>query len=250
MTFVFRPLRAVLLMVAAISLLTAPAARADEAGNVRKAVAAFLSVPETLVESVTRIPQGGLYEVLLNNGELFYTDKAVSFVVVGNIIDTKTRENLTRVRLDKLASIDFKSLPLEQAVKRVNGNGKRVIVTFEDPNCGFCKRLGKELQKVKDVSIYTFLYPILSDDSTAKSRHIWCAKDKAAAWVEWIVDGKAPKAAECDSKAIDLNVELGRKLRLTGTPVMFFANGERTVGYMDADSINRALASLPDKADK
>jgi thiol:disulfide interchange protein DsbC len=263
MPFTFRSLRAVflLLMIVTVSVIPeahaqttkarkgVPAAQFTE-DKVRKEVAAFLDVPESVVESVTRIPQGGLYEVVLNNGELFYTDNAVSFFILGNIIDARTRQNLTGERLDKLARIDFKSLPLEQAIKRVNGNGQRVIVTFEDPNCGYCKHLGKELQKVKNVTIYTFLYPVVSDDSTTKSRHIWCAKDKAAAWLAWIIDNKTPEARKCDSAAIDRNMELGKKLRMTGTPVLFFADGARIVGYRGATDLEQILAEISAEAGK
>jgi len=269
MVFASRPLLAVFLIPAIIAITAIPAAQADEVkkGNetkehkavapkhadeekIRKSVAAFLGVPESVVESVTRIPQGGLYEILLINGELFYADKKVSFLIFGTIFDTKTRRNLTNERLDKLASIDFKSLPMEQAFKRINGNGKRVIVTFEDPNCGYCKHLGKELQKVKDVTIYTFLYPILSGDSMTKSRHIWCAENNTAAWTAWIFDGKAPEARNCNSDVVDRNVELGRKLRMTGTPVIFFADGTRIAGYRDAPALEQALADVSAEAGK
>jgi thiol:disulfide interchange protein DsbC len=234
----------------AISLLLALAsgmASADEA-SVRREVEKYVGVP--VVESVSRLPHGGLYEVVLNSGELIYTDDAVSFIIDGRIIDTKTRRDITRARLEKLATIDFKSLPLEQAVKRTNGNGKRVVVTFEDPNCGYCKVLGQELEKVKDITIYTFLYPILSEDSATKSRDIWCAKDKAAAWLDWIVKDKTPKTAECDIAAIERNMLLGRKLRITGTPTLFFADGSRIGGYRDAAGIEETLAAIAGAAGK
>lgn len=229
--------------------LVVPSAFADEA-SVRKDVEAFIAAPMPVVETVTRIPQGGLYEILFVDGSLYYTDEAVSFFIEGRIIDTRTRQDITGVRLAKLAAIDFKTLPLARAVKRVNGNGKRVLATFEDPHCGFCKKLGQELQKVKDVTVYTFLYPILSPDSESMSRDIWCARDKAAAWVDWVVAGKTPKAAECDSSVIDSNVALGRKLRVTGTPTLFFADGSRVGGYLDAGALEQALETVGDEADK
>ncbi|MDR2925536.1 MAG: DsbC family protein [Azoarcus sp.] len=256
MTFAFRLFRIVFLLlpIVAVALFAGHEAQARKTGSaraekaaenkVRKGVAAFLEVPETVVESVRRIPQGNLYEVVLTNGELFYTDKSAGFFILGNIIDAKTQKNITAERLDKLARIDFKSLPLEQAVKRVNGNGQRVIVTFEDPDCGYCKHLGKELQKVKDVTLYTFLYPIISEDSMARSRHIWCAENKAAAWINWIVDGKAPEARNCDSSAVERNMELGGKLRVTGTPVLFFADGSRIGGYREAADLEQKLSEI------
>jgi hypothetical protein len=128
---------------------------------------------------------------VLKSGELLYTDANVSFIIDGSIIDAKTRKNVTQARMAQLMKIDFATLPLDQAIKQVRGNGKRVIASFEDPNCGYCKRLAKDLQSLKDATVYTFLYPILSPDSTEKSKNIWCAKDKAAAWNDWMVGGKA-----------------------------------------------------------
>lgn len=227
----------------------AGSASADEA-SVRKALEAFFAAPVPVVESVTRIPQGGLYEAVLINGQLFYTDETVSFIVDGRIIDTGTRRDLTEARLAKLSAIDFKTLPLDQAIKRANGNGKRVLATFEDPNCTYCKKLGQELQKVKDVTIYTFLVPILAQDSDVKSRNIWCAKDKSAVWRDWIISGKTPAEAKCDASAIDRNMELAKKLRVSGTPTLFFTDGTRIGGYRDAEGLEQALQEVAAKTGK
>jgi thiol:disulfide interchange protein DsbC len=236
------------------------AAHANEA-SVRKAVEAFFKAPTAVVDTVTRTRQAGLYEIVLVTGELIYTDEAVSFFIDGHIIDTRTRKDLTGARLEQLSAIDFKTLPLTQAIKRVNGNGKRILVTFEDPYCSYCKRMTEELQKVKDVSIYTFLFPILSPESAVKSRSIWCAKDPSAAWLAWIVDAKEPQSPDCDSSVIERNVALGRKLRINGTPTLFLADGTRIGGYREAGEVEHALAEVktdsktdtpdePAKADK
>lgn len=209
---------------------------------VKKGVEAFIGAQA--VESVKRTPYGELYEVVLKSGELIYTDAKTSFIVDGRIIDTKTRADVTRERLNQLSAIDFGSLPLDQAIKQVHGDGKRVLVTFEDPNCGYCKRLGKELVKMDNLTVYTFLYPILSPDSTEKSRNIWCAKDRAQTWRDWIVDGKTPPAAKCDSSVIDRNVALGQQLRINGTPTMFLADGSRIGGYLPAAELEKALSAV------
>ncbi|HNQ75275.1 MAG TPA: DsbC family protein [Pseudothauera hydrothermalis] len=209
---------------------------------VKKGVEAFIGAQA--VESVNRTPYGELYEVVLKSGELIYTDAKTSFIVDGRIIDTKTRADVTRERLNQLSAIDFASLPLDQAIKQVHGDGKRVLVTFEDPNCGYCKRLGKELVKMDNLTVYTFLYPILSPDSTEKSRNIWCAKDRAQTWRDWIVDGKTPPAAKCDSSVIDRNVALGQQLRINGTPTMFLADGSRIGGYLPAAELEKALSTV------
>ena len=207
--------------------------------DVRKQMEAFIGAPA--VESVTKTGYGGLYEVVLKNGQLVYTDATNSFILDGSIIETSSRQNITQARLNELSAIDFSSLPLDQAVKRVRGKGTRVIATFEDPNCGYCKRLGKELAEMDDVTVYTFLYPILSEDSAKKSDNIWCANDAAQAWTDWVVSGKVPTDAKCDTSAIARNVELGQSLRITGTPTIFLADGTRIGGYMPRVQLEQAI---------
>lgn len=213
-------------------------AQADEA-EVKKAMEAKLGAK---VESVTKSGYLGLYEVYAE-GSVFYTDEKMSAIIVGaQLIDGKTMKNVTEERLKKLTAIKFAELPLERAIKHVRGDGKRVMATFEDPNCGYCKRLAKELLKLDNVTVYTFLYPILSEDSVRKSRQIWCSADRAKAWNDWMVDGKAPGNKEdCDTSAVTRNQEFGRKLNITGTPTIFFADGERVPGAMPLDRIEQRL---------
>lgn len=215
-------------------------AHADEA-SVRKNMENFLNAPA--VESVKKTPYGGLYEVVLKSGELLYTDDKVGFIIDGSLIDAKSRKNVTQARMAQLMKIDFATLPLEQAIKQVRGNGKRIIASFEDPNCGYCKRLAKDLLNLKDTTIYTFLYPILSPDSTEKSKNIWCAKDKAAAWNDWMTAGKIPPAAaaNCDTSAVDKNVALGQKLKVSGTPTIFTADGNRLPGAVPLAQLEQAM---------
>jgi len=214
---------------------------ADEA-DIRKMMEAKLG---TKVESVTKSGYMGLYEVYAD-GNIFYTDEKMSAIVVsGQLIDAKTMKNVTDERMKKLTAIRFGDLPLERAIKQVRGDGKRVMATFEDPNCGYCKRLAKELQKLDNVTIYTFLLPILSEDSVHKSKQIWCSGDRAKVWNDWMVDGKAPAGREdCDTAAVTKNQEFGRKLNITGTPTMFFADGERVPGAIPLARIEQKLGQV------
>ena len=214
---------------------------ADEA-DVRKGMEARLG---TKVESVTKAGFLGLYEVYAD-GNIFYTDDKVTAIMVGaQLIDAKSMKNVTEERMRKLTAIKFNELPLDRAIKQVRGDGKRVLATFEDPNCGYCKRLARDLQKVENVTIYTFLLPILSEDSVKKSKQIWCSADRAKAWNDWMIDGKTPSGREdCDTAAITRNQEFGRKLNITGTPTMFFGNGERVPGAMPLQRIEQKLAEI------
>ena len=224
-----------------LASLFAATVNADEA-DIKKAMEAKLGAK---VESVTKSGYLGLYEVY-SEGNVLYTDeKMTAFIAGGQLIDGKTMKNVTEERMRKLTAIKFSELPLDRAIKQVRGDGKRLLATFEDPNCGYCKRLARDLLKLDNVTIYTFLYPILSEDSLRKSKQIWCSADRAKAWNDWMVEGRAPTAKDdCDTAAITRNQEYGRRLGISGTPTMFFADGERVPGAMPLAKIEQKLSQL------
>jgi thiol:disulfide interchange protein DsbC len=220
---------------------------APAAGSTEAQVAARFAERSGMKADQVFRGQGGLYEVLVR-GELYYVDPAVTFVIMGRMFDARTREDLTQKRLDVALKVDFKSLPFDQAIKTVRGSGSRVLVTFEDPNCPYCKRLWQNLQGLNNVTIYTFLLPILSQDSMEKSRAIWCSKNRAGAWDDFMVQGKAPSAAAADCKTpLDQNVAMSREFGINGTPTIIFADGSRGAGAMPVDAIEQRLAQAAKK---
>lgn len=215
------------------------AAFAQEAA-IRKNLAERLpNLPK--IDEVTKTPMTGLYEIRVNGSEIFYTDAEGNFLVQGNLIDTRGKRNLTEERVDKLNAVAFDALPIKDAFTIVRGNGKRKMAVFEDPNCGYCKRFERDLQKVTDVTIYLFLYPILSADSTEKSKNVWCAKDKGKAWQDLMVRDQALASANCDTSALARNIEFGKKYRITGTPTTIFADGSRVPGAISAQQVEKLL---------
>ena len=193
------------------------------------------------IDEVSKSAMPGLYEIRVNGTEIYYTDGEGNFLLQGNLIDTRQRRNLTEERVDKLTAISFDALPLKDAFTIVRGTGKRKLAVFEDPNCGYCKRFERDLQKVDNVTIHMFLYPILSADSNEKSKNIWCAKDRVKAWQDWMVRDKAAATASCDISAIERNVEIGRKHKITGTPTLIFADGTRVPGAITAAQVEKYL---------
>ena len=225
----------------ALALSVSSFAVADEA-DVRKGMEARLG---TKVESVTKAGFLGLYEVYAD-GNIFYTDDKVTAIMVGaQLIDAKSMKNVTEERMRKLTAIKFNELPLDRAIKQVRGDGKRILASFEDPNCGYCKKLAKDMMKLDNVTIYTFLYPILSPDSLEKSNQIWCSSNKAKAWNDWMLENKAPEGkGECDTTAVRKTVELGQKLGISGTPTLFFIDGERIPGAVPLAQIEKKLDQI------
>lgn len=197
------------------------------------------------IDEVQPTAMPGLYEVRVGT-DVFYTDAKGNYLIQGELFDTRVRRNLTEDRINKLTAVDFSALPLKDAFTIVRGDGKRKLAVFEDPNCGYCKRFERDLQNVDNVTIYLFLYPILSPDSAEKSRNIWCAADRAAAWQEYMVRDKAPAAASCDTSALQRNLAFGRKYKITGTPTLIFTNGTRIPGAIGAKDVEKRLAEASD----
>jgi thiol:disulfide interchange protein DsbC len=196
------------------------------------------------IDEVRRAPINGLFEIRIGS-EIYYADPEGNYLIQGEVMDTRNKRNLTQERVDKLMAIDFNDLPLKDAFVMVLGNGKRKLAVFEDPNCGYCKRFERDLQKVDNVTVYVFLYPILGPDSADKSRNIWCAKDKAKAWLDWMVRNEAAAKADdkCDASALARNTEFGRRHKITGTPTLIFADGSRVPGAIGAAEVEKLLAA-------
>ena len=201
------------------------------------------------IDEVSKTPIAGLYEVRMGT-EVIYTDEHGDHVVQGTLLETKTRTNLTQERIDKLTAIDFAALPLKDAIVWKQGTGARKLVVFADPNCGYCKKFESEMQQVKDVTVYTFLLPILGGDSPEKSRDIWCAKDNGAVWRDWMIKGTAPKRSmgQCDVAALQRNIALGKKYRVNGTPALVFEDGKRVPGALPPERVEKQLAASRAKA--
>ncbi|MYN30309.1 DsbC family protein [Duganella levis] len=197
------------------------------------------------VDSVTETPYSGLYEIRIGS-DILYTDKTATYLINGHIFNLSTGADLTRERIDDITKIKFSDLPLDKAIKTVKGDGSRVIAVFEDPNCGYCKRLRQTtLKETDNVTIYTFMYNILSDDSFVKSKNIWCSPDRSKAWDDWMVSGKAAAVADAKCEAPnDEVVELGHKLGIQGTPAIFFADGSRIPGAIDAKALEEKFSKV------
>jgi len=200
------------------------------------------------IDEVSKSPIPGLYEVRVGN-DIFYTDEQGNHLVQGSIVDTRTRTDLTQARIDKLTAIDFASLPFKDAIVWKQGSGARKLVVFADPNCAYCKRFEKDLGNVNDVTVYTFLFPMLGGDSPEKSRNIWCAKDATKVWRDWMTEGKAPPRSmgRCDTSALDRNLALARKHRVNGTPALVFENGTRVPGALPPEQVEKQLVAARTK---
>jgi thiol:disulfide interchange protein DsbC len=234
-------------LAVALTASLASACLAQEAAIRENLVKRLPGLPQ--IDEVSKTPIPGLYEVRMGT-EIIYTDERGDHVIEGSITETRTRTNLTEARIDKLTAINFAALPLKDAIVWKQGTGARKLVVFADPNCGYCKKFETEMQQVKDVTVYTFLYPILGGDSPDKARNIWCAKDNGAVWRDWMIRGTAaPRSmGQCDTTALQRNVALGKKFRVNGTPALVFEDGKRVPGALPPDQVEKQLIASRGKA--
>lgn len=233
----------VLLMLAGL-FATSVAAETPLEANIKKVVEPRLG-PGVKIDSVKETPYGGLYEIRAA-GDILYTDKKGEYLFIGHIYNAKTSQDLTKDRIDEINKIKFSDLPFELSMKMVKGDGKRVMAIFEDPNCGYCKRFRQTtLKEIDNVTVYTFMYNILSDDSFVKSKNIWCAPDRNKAWDDWMISNKAAPAAPANcTNPNDKVLALGRKMRIEGTPAIFFADGTRIPGAIDVKALEAKFATI------
>lgn len=232
------------LAAAAIALTVAGFASAQEA-QIKKAIDAHLPQLQG-VQEVRKTPIAGIYEVRVQDSEIYYTDAKGEFLFQGQIYDLKKQRNLTKEREDALTAVKWDTLPMKDSITFTRGNGARKLAVFADPNCGYCKKFERDLLKVDNITVHVFQIGILSPDSKVKNRAIWCARDKGQAWLDWMVRGTAPAeaAAMCDASAVTRNEAFAKKAKINGTPALLFEDGSRIGGAIGMDELEQKFASL------
>jgi thiol:disulfide interchange protein DsbC len=225
-------MRKILRIAVALLALSSFQALADEA-RIRQAVEAKLGGGR--VDGVQATPIPGIFEVRFqgrDGPQIVYSDAQGSYFLTGHLIDVARNTDLTEERLKKLTAIEFSSLPLDLALKIQRGSGKRLLAMFTDPYCPYCRRLEQALLQLDDITVYVFMYPVIRPAAADHSRAVWCSKDRTKAWLELAAaeKPKVPAATANCANPVDKVIELGRALRINGTPTLFFANGERTGG--------------------
>jgi thiol:disulfide interchange protein DsbC len=231
-----------LVIYALCSLSAMASAESTQEAQIKKLIEPRMGV-NIKVDAVRKTPYAGLFEIQ-TNGDIFYTDEKAQYLIIGRVVDTKTYKDLTKMRVDEINAVNFLDLPLESAIKFVKGNGKRVMAIFEDPNCPYCRSLHHTLQSIDNVTVYVFMLNIVMEDSAARSKNIWCSADPKKSWEDMMLEGKvAPTAAADCATPNEKILALGKKLKILGTPTIYFADGSRAGNIAEAKLLEARLAS-------
>ncbi len=240
-----RASRVALACVAALAVAQTASAQTELPAVQAAALKQVLSKRITDFSAITGIrttPIAGLYEIRMGT-QVMYTDAKGDFVIDGQMVETKTMRNLTQERVDDLSKVDFATLPLKDTIVWKNGNGKRKLVVFTDPQCGYCKQLEKRFSGIKDVTVHSFVIGILGDESKRLADNIWCLDDRTNAWRDWMVTGKSPaRAMGACATPLQRNIALAERLGIHGTPAMFFEDGTRLASAAPNEVIEQRLA--------
>lgn len=199
--------------------------------------------PDIKIQSIKKTSFNDLYEVYLGN-QIIYTDKTFKFLIIeGQLVDPKTKTNITAERLADLQRIDFEKLPMDLAIKIKKGNGQKKVAVFSDIDCPFCRKLEKDvLMKLDNVEIYTFIFPLaIHPEAEQKSLQIWCSDDPAANWVKFMKTADLPdNKGECASP-IDEIQNFAKKYGVQSTPTIVFQDGRRVSGAIPMDEFKSLL---------
>ena len=191
------------------------------------------------IQEVRETPIQNLYEIRINSSDIFYSDKDGKTLFLGSMFKSEngTKINITEQRISDLTKVDISKLNFKDAITRKIGSGKNTIITFEDPNCGYCKKIHGELLKLKNVTIHTFILPILGPKSLEVSKVIWCSKDKLKAWDDYLINQTLPEAKMCDVSALERNIIFAKEHKIRGTPTLIFKNGKIISSYLTTEQI-------------
>lgn len=234
--------RIVLAVIAGWMLVASPLAGAADAVVADLRLKLEKRFPQVPIKRIAPAAWPGMYEVIAG-GEIIYTNASADWVIMGQMVDVKTSENLTAKSWDDFMRIDYRALPFDKAIKVVRGQGRRHVAVFEDPFCPFCEELEKTFTQLEDVTIHIFLYPLetLHPGATLAAMRIWCSPDRAQAWMSWMSESRDPVAAQCDAPLDELG-KLGTRLNVDQTPTLFFPDGSRISGAAGKEALEQQLA--------
>jgi len=184
----------------------------------------------------------GFWAVVKDNEVVFIRDD-LSVLINGEVVDLASNKSLTaQFREANKPKINIGEFNVKDSIRF--GSGSRRLFVFTDPDCPYCRQIEAEFDKLKNVEVFVFLFPLVSLHPAARvvSESIWCNHDRASAWKSYLQQGKIPPFATCDNP-ISRNLALGERLKIQGTPALIFEDGTVVPGLIPADRIEARLVA-------
>ncbi|MBY0379764.1 MAG: DsbC family protein [Burkholderiales bacterium] len=204
------------------------------------------TLPKVNVTAINDTPIPNIYQVI-SDKKIFYVDSSGKYLFIGNLIDLSTKANLTQLAVQSISVVDWNQLPLKIAIRHVNGDGKRKIAVFTDPDCPFCKQLDQEtVPKLKNVTIYYYLYPLaIHARAESDAKKILCSETLETTFLSWMKDNKAlPLKTVCNNaNNLKQMITIGKLVGVEATPTIVLPDGNIITGLVPADYLNQLITN-------
>jgi thiol:disulfide interchange protein DsbC len=184
---------------------------------------------------------GDFYSVSKPN-EVLFVNKDMSIMISGNVFDLVAEKSLTGELLEKnKPRFNWSSLDLNKAIKV--GNGEKKLLIFSDPDCPFCQKLERELAKLEsELTVFVAPLPLVGLHPNAQkiSDRIWCSKNKAQAWRDYLLMKKQPVQIGCATPTSEW-IEIAGANGINSTPTIVLPDGTIIAGAQTADQIKKLV---------
>ena len=232
------------LMLVAISVSQAQNRDQSLRGKLEQAIEAA-SQNQLKIVSVNPTPLSTIYEVVLNTGEILYSDISGDFLFAGDMYRTGSTGlvNLSTSKKQELSLEKVSAIPEEEMIIFTPGVVKASIAVFTDVDCTFCRKLHSEIDELmaKGIEVRYLAYPRGGADAVAyeKMLSVWCSDDRKKSMTQ-AKNGQNLPTADCESPVLE-HWALGKELGITGTPALVFPDGRVIAGYLDAERLGAML---------
>ncbi|UTA46310.1 DsbC family protein [Simiduia sp. 21SJ11W-1] len=205
------------------------------------------AIPHMAVTSVTNGPFSGIYAVSLDNGPVLYTDATGEYLVAGDLYRVEGQKLVNvaeQARQSERAPLLAAQDAAEMIVFPAKGKTRASIYVFTDVDCGYCRKLHREVPALNDAGIEVryLAYPRagLRSESYNKLARAWCS-DTPTETLTRLKNGQNVTGEVCKNNPIDAQYRLGGELGVRGTPAIFLTNGELISGYRPAPELIKAI---------
>ncbi len=221
-------------LVLMLALLSGPAVAADmDIDRLRSNLAK--TFPEVAKGDLRPSPLSGFFELVLD-AKVYYVSADGKHLFLGDIVDVKSRTNLTENARQTLAKRLIGEIGEKDMIVIAPKETLSTITVFTDVDCPYCARLHQDVPELNrnGIKVRYLLYPRAGKGSETYRRSVavWCASDRAKAI------GIAKSGGKLDLKTcanpVDSHYRLGERLDISGTPTIFLENGKKIPGYVPA----------------
>jgi thiol:disulfide interchange protein DsbC len=200
------------------------------------------TLPGLEIDKITPTPVDGVSEVLMGPS-VFYVTNDGMYLFQGNLIDIRTRENLTEERRKGIRLAAINDFGEDRMIIFPASKPRHTITVFTDIDCGYCRKLHKEIAQYNDrgITVRYLMYPRSGPNSRSfeKAVAVWCEEDRQQALTDAKAGKELPKA-DCDNPVRE-EYELGGLIGIRGTPAIILEDGEMLPGYVPAERLAKSL---------